>query len=1079
MADSERDRLSFQRLPAPVALPSVKVADPGLQSFLDALKTAVEQLANGRGGLANQAITWGAAYRQGLVVLRDTQGNPIRPPGSPTPLPIEPPDGRITDIPPPAPAGVTASGGLGVILLSWNAPDARRVAYAEVFSADTDDIGAAVKIGETFGSADTIYRDVVGSAATRYYWVRYVGWGALALRGPFQSTAGVLGQTSADPSYVLGLLNGQISESQLAAALASRINLIDAPATTALSVNQRIQSGDDALAQQIALLTAGANQTFDQYRLWAFDASAENWTATNATLAWVAGWLTYTSPSGVVSLTSPTLTGADVVNGSAYQQVRFRVKRTAGTGWSATLRWFRSGAWYSASIADPTVAIGATETVLVDLAGNNNWVGQTITRVELQLDSATGSVYEIDWLAIGRDGPAASFAALQQEISARANADTAISQSVTTLSATVDGKASVAALQDEATVRASADGALYAQKFVKIDLDGFVTGYGIAASNNPATGTPESEFIARVNRFAIVPPTGSTGAASPFFYQATSTTINGVAVEPGLYVDRAFIANGSIGRLQVGLAAIDDARIADVTAGKLRSGQILVGQFISSSDYNPGNAGWRISGDGTAEFSAAVIRGQLVAAQINTNGLVIRDTNGTALFGAGVPLDWGRIINQPAGIYNANISIGPNGALNGAGGGQVTLGGLGAGALAFINQITAANAATYLGPNAITGNLIATGSITTNKLAAVPFVGNILSIDPGFEDDSAWALLNGTQYTKVVDSTTPFGRFAFTSSAAQCWLIGLKPIPISRDRVYRALCAAQSSAGGTRPMYLMVEFLDANLNTITGAADAAGWASAGTWHYFGVTGGVPPTTWTTFGQTFGAGQPAGIPVNARFVRLGALLTYDGGGSYTGSNRINGLRLVEVMPAELIVDGTITARKIIGGAVNDILTYERSTNKGTGTPVVITMSQFDNPVGAGSPRSAVNIGWTIAYTPDVDSKLIIDAVGIVGMFLQAGTTAESLGVFLRVATSPAAAVGQSDVFFSNETFMVLEPRFIPSNPAGASLPFNFTIKDIADVLAGVTYYVSIGFQKGSPATGASLERMRMTVQCVKR
>lgn len=709
MADSERDRLSFQREPQPIALPSVKVADPGLQSFLDAMKAAIEALANGRGGLANQAITWGAAYRQGLVVLRDTQGNAIRPPGGTLP-PVEPPQGPITDVPPPAPTGVTASGGLGVILLSWNAPDSRRVAYAEIFSSDNDDISAAVKIGESFGSSDVTYRDVVGAGATRYYWVRFVGWGALALRGPFQSTAGVFGETSANPSYLLDLLDGAITESQLANTLASRINLIDAPATTALSVNQRIQAGDDALSQQIALLTAGANQTFDQFKLWAFDASAESWTATNATLAWVAGWLTYTSASGVVSLTSPTLTGGDVINGSAYQQVRFRLKRKAGTGWGVTLRWYRSATWYSVTVPDATIADEDTETVVVDLSANADWVGQSISRVELQLDSATGSVYELDWFAIGRDGPAASYAALQQEITARANADSATASSISTLQATVDGKASTVALQDEASVRATNDGYLYAQKFVKIDVNGFITGYGIAASNNTATGTPESEFIVRANRFAVVPPSGATGQSAPFYFQATPTTINGVAVPAGLYVSSAFIANGSIGTAQIGLAQIDNARIADVAADKLTSGDIQVGRYIQSTGFAAGSTGWRINGDGTAEFAAASIRGQLTAAQINANGLVIRDTNGTPILGSGVGLDWGRIINQPGGIYNSNISIGANGALSGGGGGQVTLGGLGAGALAFISQITAGNAGTYIA-NAAIGNALIGKSI--------------------------------------------------------------------------------------------------------------------------------------------------------------------------------------------------------------------------------------------------------------------------------------------------------------------------------------------------------------------------------
>lgn len=95
-----------------------------------------------------------------------------------------------------------------------------------------------------------------------------------------------------------------------------------------------------------------------------------------------------------------------------------------------------------------------------------------------------------------------------------------------------------------------------------------------------------------------------------------------------------------------------------------------------------------------------MVSGLLSADNVLTRGLTVRDNSGNVLFGVGTNLDWGRISNQPSGIYNssitisggaiqgigsgagtavanANISIGSNGALSGAGGGQVTIGGLG------------------------------------------------------------------------------------------------------------------------------------------------------------------------------------------------------------------------------------------------------------------------------------------------------------------------------------------------------------------------------------------------------------------
>lgn len=95
-----------------------------------------------------------------------------------------------------------------------------------------------------------------------------------------------------------------------------------------------------------------------------------------------------------------------------------------------------------------------------------------------------------------------------------------------------------------------------------------------------------------------------------------------------------------------------------------------------------------------------MVSGLLSSDNVLTRGLTVRDNSGNVLFGVGTNLDWGRISNQPSGIYNSNISIsggaiqgigtgagttvanslisiGTNGALSGAGGGQVTIGGLG------------------------------------------------------------------------------------------------------------------------------------------------------------------------------------------------------------------------------------------------------------------------------------------------------------------------------------------------------------------------------------------------------------------
>lgn len=226
-------------------------------------------------------------------------------------------------------------------------------------------------------------------------------------------------------------------------------------------------------------------------------------------------------------------------------------------------------------------------------------------------------------------------AAIATESSVRASADSALASSITVLSATVDGN--TAAIAAEASARATADGQLYAQYTVKVDVNGYVSGFGLASTAN--NGAPTSSFIVRADNFAVASPSGpGITPIVPFTVRTTPGTINGVPVPVGVYMDAAYILRGSITAAQIGNAVIDDAKIANLSAAKLTVGDGTIGGNLRSTNYSAGAAGWIVRPDGYAEFSAAVIRGQLVASQINANGLVIRDGAGNPILGAGTPL---------------------------------------------------------------------------------------------------------------------------------------------------------------------------------------------------------------------------------------------------------------------------------------------------------------------------------------------------------------------------------------------------------------------------------------------------------
>lgn len=214
-------------------------------------------------------------------------------------------------------------------------------------------------------------------------------------------------------------------------------------------------------------------------------------------------------------------------------------------------------------------------------------------------------------------------AAIATETSARVSGDAANAASITALTATVG--TNTAAIATEASVRASADGALQAQYTVKVDTNGYVSGFGLASTLNNAT--PFSQFLIRADSLAVASPSGpGLTPIVPFTVRTTPTTINGVPVPAGVYMDAAFILRGSITAAQIGNAVIDDAKIANLSAAKLTVGDGTVGGNLKSTVYTSGSAGWIVRPDGYAEFQNAIVRGTVTATAGAIGGNTINST---------------------------------------------------------------------------------------------------------------------------------------------------------------------------------------------------------------------------------------------------------------------------------------------------------------------------------------------------------------------------------------------------------------------------------------------------------------------
>lgn len=135
---------------------------------------------------------------------------------------------------PPALTGFTANGNLFTILLKWDMPTYDYFAYVEVWRSGTEDFGDAVLIGASPGS---IYLDTppaTNTSQTFWYWIRAISLANIA--GPYSTS--VSAHTVDNPEYYLAVLSGQITESELASTLNSRID----NAEDAIEVEQIVRS---------------------------------------------------------------------------------------------------------------------------------------------------------------------------------------------------------------------------------------------------------------------------------------------------------------------------------------------------------------------------------------------------------------------------------------------------------------------------------------------------------------------------------------------------------------------------------------------------------------------------------------------------------------------------------------------------------------------------------------------------------------------------------------------------------------------------------------------------------------------
>lgn len=314
-------------------------------------------------------------------------------------------------------------------------------------------------------------------------------------------------------------------------------------AATALSTANTAANQSSANASQINALTVELGTK----------ASAGALNQTNANVAEINGRVTAntTKIDGVYAQVNPKLIGStDDLIGS-----------TEGFAGTWTLQ--------SAMIEGDMALSQRIDTTVAQIAGNTAAI-QTEAMTRANADSALST--QINTVqsattiaqatandALGKANTATqNIATVQTQVNTLTTQQSATASQVSTLQTTVGGN--TASIQ---IVSESVDG-LYAQKYIKLDVNGKVAGWGGANDGK------ESNFIMNVDSFAI--GSGDSAGYYPFIFRSTPYTDpnTGTVFPVGAYMESAFIDYASVDTAHIKQLAVKAAQIDDLAVSTLK-----------------------------------------------------------------------------------------------------------------------------------------------------------------------------------------------------------------------------------------------------------------------------------------------------------------------------------------------------------------------------------------------------------------------------------------------------------------------------------------------------------------------------
>ena len=415
------------------------------------------------------------------------------------------------------------------------------------------------------------------------------------------------------------------------------------------------------------------------------------------------------------------------------------------------------------------------------------------------------------------------------------------------------------------------------------------------------------------------------------------------------------IAAGAITETEIGADAVTTAKLANnaVTSDVIAAGAITETE-IADSSVTANKVG-----------DSAIVAAKIATDAVTSAKIAIDAVTSDAIAASA--------ITATKISYNAVVTAKINA-------GAITTAKIDAGAVTA-NE-TSANAVTTdkINANAITSAKITAEAITSDKVAANAITaskmvlagsGSCLNDDPLFKDSDSW---NGN--ATFIDDLTLAGDLAPSegvvgnngirnATGQQSVVSSVDLIPVDFNKTYRVRCFASESANNTARLYVGVDLRDENNTKIAG--DGSYWS-------YDAAFSVKDTnhTWIEYSAEFGAGTANDFPSNAKTMRplliLSHLTAADTANGITRAGHwyVQDLRIEEMTPASLIVDGAITTAKIDAEAVtagqiaaNAITTAKIDANAITASEIAADAVTSDKIIANAVTTAKINAGAVTA------------------------------------------------------------------------------------------------------------------------